>query len=232
VLLRWNHPVRGPIPPSVFIPLAERAALGGQVDAFVLASACATLRRWHDDSALDHLQMAVNVGSRKLDGALVALVTNAVKATGVHATRLTIEITERVMLDHISEVDLALAALKNLGVRIALDDFGTGYSSLMYLRRFPISNLKIDASFVRDITTDPGDAAIASGLIALAHSLDLRVTAEGVETMEQLEFLRRRRCDHVQGHVISPPLSADKCTELLRRGVDASLFANVPQPGA
>jgi EAL domain-containing protein (putative c-di-GMP-specific phosphodiesterase class I) len=102
----------------------------------------------------------------------------------------------------------------------------------MYLRRFPISNLKIDASFVRDITTDPGDAAIASGLIALAHSLDLRVTAEGVETLEQLEFLRRRRCDDVQGHVISPPLAAQACTEILRRGVDTSLFSNISQAGS
>jgi EAL domain-containing protein (putative c-di-GMP-specific phosphodiesterase class I) len=145
---------------------------------------------------------------------------------------LELELTESALMESTEETIKPLVDLFAKGVQISLDDFGTGYSSLMYLRRFPISNLKIDASFVRDITTDPGDAAIASGLIALAHSLDLRVTAEGVETMEQLEFLRRRCCDHVQGHVISPPLSAESCTELLRRGVDASLFANVPQPGA
>jgi EAL domain-containing protein (putative c-di-GMP-specific phosphodiesterase class I) len=207
VLLRWNHPVRGPIPPSVFIPLAERAALGGQVDAFVLASACATLRRWHDDSALDHLQMAVNVGSRKLDGALVALVTNAVKATGVHATRLTIEITERVMLDHISEVDLALAALKNLGVRIALDDFGTGYSSLSHLKRLPIDTLKIDRSFVDEIETDPNDRVIVQTILNIARNLGVSAIAEGVENEMQALLLRRFGCRAYQGYLYGRPMS-------------------------
>ncbi|MEX0697627.1 MAG: EAL domain-containing protein [Dongiaceae bacterium] len=207
VLLRWNHPARGSIPPSVFIPLAERAALGAQVDAFVLAAACTTLRRWHDDPVLSRLQMAVNVGSRRLDASLVALVTNAVKATGAHASRLTIEITERVMLDHISEVDLALAALKNLGVRIALDDFGTGYSSLSHLKRLPIDTLKIDRSFVDEIETDPNDRVIVQTILNIARNLGVSAIAEGVENEMQALLLRRFGCHAYQGYLYGRPMS-------------------------
>jgi EAL domain-containing protein (putative c-di-GMP-specific phosphodiesterase class I) len=202
------------------------------MSGWLLRTAFAQVKAWQD-AGLPRFRLAVNISPRQLKQEnLFNTVSHALFEADLGPESLELELTESALMESTEETIKPLVELFAKGVQISLDDFGTGYSSLMYLRRFPISNLKIDASFVRDITTDPGDAAIASGLIALAHSLDLRVTAEGVETMEQLEFLRRRRCDHVQGHVISPPLSADKCTELLRRGVDASLFANVPQPGA
>jgi EAL domain-containing protein (putative c-di-GMP-specific phosphodiesterase class I) len=151
--------------------------------------------------------MAVNVGSRRLDASLVALVTNAVKATGVDASRLTIEITERVMLDHISEVDLALAALKNLGVRIALDDFGTGYSSLSHLKRLPIDTLKIDRSFVDEIETDPNDRVIVQTILNIARNLGVSAIAEGVENEMQALLLRRFGCHAYQGYLYGRPMS-------------------------
>jgi EAL domain-containing protein (putative c-di-GMP-specific phosphodiesterase class I) len=134
-------------------------------------------------------------------------VTNAVKATGVHATRLTIEITERVMLDHISEVDLALAALKNLGVRIALDDFGTGYSSLSHLKRLPIDTLKIDRSFVDEIETDPNDRVIVQTILNIARNLGVSAIAEGVENEMQALLLRRFGCHAYQGYLYGRPMS-------------------------
>jgi diguanylate cyclase (GGDEF)-like protein/PAS domain S-box-containing protein len=231
-LIRWQHPERGLVLPGEFIPLAEETGLILPMSGWLLRTAFAQVKAWQD-AGLPRFRLAVNISPRQLKQEnLFNTVSHALFEADLGPESLELELTESALMESTEETIKPLVELFAKGVQISLDDFGTGYSSLMYLRRFPISNLKIDASFVRDITTDPGDAAIASGLIALAHSLDLRVTAEGVETMEQLEFLRRRRCDHVQGHVISPPLSADKCTELLRRGVDASLFANVPQPGA
>jgi diguanylate cyclase (GGDEF)-like protein/PAS domain S-box-containing protein len=228
-LLRWDHPGRGQIPPTVFIPLADRAGLGAQVDAFVLAAACATLRRWQDDPAFNHLQMAVNVGSRKLDGALVALVTSAIRATGVNATRLTIEITERVMLDQNDEVDLALAALKNLGAKIALDDFGTGYSSLSHIKRLPIDTLKIDRSFVDEIETDPNDRVIVQTILNIARNLGVSAIAEGVESEMQALLLRRFGCHAYQGYLYGRPMSLGE-VEARIRADERPRLAVVPAP--
>jgi diguanylate cyclase (GGDEF)-like protein/PAS domain S-box-containing protein len=216
-LVRWQHPERGLILP---------------MSAWLLRTACAQVKAWQD-AGLPRIRLAVNISPRQLKQEnLFNTVSQALFATDLGPDSLELELTESALMETTEETIKPLVELSAKGVQISLDDFGTGYSSLVYLRRFPISKLKIDASFVRDITTDVGDAAIASGLIALAHSLDLRVTAEGVETMEQLEFLRRRKCDHVQGHVISPPLSAEECTEMLRRGVDAALFLNAPPASA
>jgi diguanylate cyclase (GGDEF)-like protein/PAS domain S-box-containing protein len=205
-LLRWDHPVRGQVPPSVFIPLAERAGLGGQVDAFVLGAACATLRRWQDKPALRHLHVAINIGNQKLDLGLAALVGNAVRATAADPTRLTIELTERVMLDNVDEVEEALAALKKLGVKIALDDFGTGYSSLSHLRRLPIDTLKIDRSFVDEIETDANDRVIVQTILNIARNLGVSAIAEGVENDMQALLLRRFGCHAYQGYLYGRPM--------------------------
>jgi diguanylate cyclase (GGDEF)-like protein/PAS domain S-box-containing protein len=224
-LIRWQHPERGLVLPGEFVPVAEETGLILSISAWLLRTACAQVRSWQE-AGLPRIRLAVNISPRQLKQEnLFNTVSLALFEAGLGPESIELELTETALMESTEETIKPLVELSSKGVQIALDDFGTGYSSLMYLRRFPISNLKIDASFVRDILTDPGDAAIASGLIALAHSLDLRVTAEGVETMDQLEFLRRRKCDHVQGHVISPPLDAGECTVLLRRGVDASLFS-------
>jgi diguanylate cyclase (GGDEF)-like protein/PAS domain S-box-containing protein len=198
-LLRWEHPTRGQIPPAVFIPLAERAGFSELIDAFVLSTACATLSRWSQNPALSHLQMAVNIGGRRIDSDLVDMVTSALSASGANPARLTIEITEHVMLDNATEVDRALVALKALGVKIYLDDFGTGYSSLSHLKRLPIDALKIDYSFVRDIETDQNDRIIVQTILNIARNLGLSAVAEGVETEMQALLLRRFGCRAFQG---------------------------------
>jgi diguanylate cyclase (GGDEF)-like protein len=208
-LLRWNHPTRGPIGPMTFIPLAERAGLSGQIDAFVLSAACSTLRRWRDMPELRHLHLSVNIGSQKLDRGVAALVAEAVRAHGIDPTRLTIEITERVMLDNVAEVDFALAALKKLGVRIALDDFGTGYSSLSHLKRLPIDTLKIDRSFVDAIETDANDRVIVQTILNIARNLGVSAIAEGVENEMQALLLRRFGCHAYQGFMYGRPMSLE-----------------------
>ena len=228
-LIRWQHPERGLVLPGEFVPLAEETGLIHSISAWLLSVTCAQVKAWQD-AGLPRIRLAVNISPRQLKQEnLYNTVSQALFESGLSPEYLDLELTESALMESNEDTIKPLVELYAKGVQISLDDFGTGYSSLMYLRRFPISNLKIDASFVRGITTDPGDAAIASGLIALAHSLDLRVTAEGVETFEQLEFLRHRHCDEVQGHVFSPPVDAATCTELLRRGVDSSRLSNVPQ---
>jgi diguanylate cyclase (GGDEF)-like protein/PAS domain S-box-containing protein len=213
-LLRWEHPTRGPVAPSVFVPLAERAGLSDQLDTFVLATACNTLRRWGHDPALSHLQMAVNIGGRRIGADLVDRVTAALSASGADPSHLTIEITEHVMLDNAAEVDRALVALKALGVKIYLDDFGTGYSSLSHLKRLPIDALKIDYSFVRDIETDQNDRIIVQTILNIARNLGLAAIAEGVENEMQALLLRRFGCRAFQGYLYG---RAAKLEEVERR---------------
>ncbi|HVZ14884.1 MAG TPA: GGDEF domain-containing phosphodiesterase, partial [Bauldia sp.] len=208
-LLRWDHPQRGLIPPAVFIPLAERAGLGEQINAFVIGSACATLARWAEHPVLSHLQMAVNVGGRRLGRDLVDIVTDALALSGIDPERLTIELTEQVMLDNAAELDAVFAGLKKLGVKIFLDDFGTGYSSLSHLRRLPIDALKIDCSFVRDIETDQNDRVIVQTILNIARNLGLSVVAEGVENEMQGLLLRRFGCRAFQGFLYGKPMSLD-----------------------
>ena len=214
-LLRWSHPERGPIPPSIFIPLAERAGLGTQIDAFVLDAACRTLRRWQEIPALRHLQMAVNIAGQQLGTNLLPLVTNALAAHNVDPNRLTIELTERVMLDKADEVDAALAAVKALGVKIALDDFGTGYSSLSHLKRLPIDALKIDCSFVHDLETDSNDRVIVQTILNIARNLGVAAIAEGVENEMQALLLRRFGCRAYQGYLYGRPMPLDELEQRL-----------------
>jgi diguanylate cyclase (GGDEF)-like protein len=231
-LIRWQHPERGLVLPGEFVPLAEETGMIISMSAWLLRTTCAQVKAWQD-AGLPRIRLAVNISPRQLKQEnLHNTVSQALFEADLSPDCLDLELTESALMESTEDTIKPLVELYAKGVQVSLDDFGTGYSSLIYLRRFPISNLKIDASFIRGITTDPGDAAIASGLIALAHSLDLRVTAEGVETFEQLEFLRQRRCDEVQGHVISPPVDAATCTELLRRGIDSSRLHKAPQERA
>jgi diguanylate cyclase (GGDEF)-like protein/PAS domain S-box-containing protein len=214
-LLRWQHPERGLVAPGEFIPVAEATGLILPLSAWTLRTACAQARAWHSAGHPD-LVVAVNLSARQFQQPeLVNEVRRALAETGLPASCLDLEITETNAMQNAEATVHTLRELKALGVRITIDDFGIGYSSLSYLKRLPIDTLKIDQSFVRDITTDPDDAAIATAVIALAHTLKLRVVAEGVETEEQLVFLENHGCDLMQGYLFSRPLPADECAGIL-----------------
>jgi diguanylate cyclase (GGDEF)-like protein/PAS domain S-box-containing protein len=214
-LVRWRHPERGMVPPSEFIPAAEETGLIGLIGEWVMRQACAQARAWHD-AGYPELQVAVNCSAHQFqrDG-LVETVERILRETGLSASRLDLEITESVIIEDSEEVVARFQRLDDMGVRIAIDDFGIGYSSLSYLKRFAVHQLKIDQSFVRDIHSDPDDASIVSAIIAIAHSLGLEVVAEGVETAEQLAFLRSLGCDAAQGYYFSKPLPPDEFEKLL-----------------
>jgi diguanylate cyclase (GGDEF)-like protein len=205
-LLRWNHPLRGLIPPLEFIPLAEETGLIVPIGEWVLATACARNKAWQDHRR-SQLTVAVNLSARQFsDPSLLAKLTRIISASGLDPSSLELEITESTVM---SDGDCAVAVLlelKSIGVQIAIDDFGTGYSSLAYLKRFPIDTLKVDRSFIRDIPGNSGDRNITQAIIVMAHSLKLKVVAEGVETEGQLKFLRTQRCDAVQGYLLYRPL--------------------------
>ena len=222
-LVRWRHPQRGLLGAEQFISLAESSGLIVSIDSWVMRTACAHLRDWHDRGR-PHLRVQVNLSARQFrQPDLVQDVTHCLRETGLSPDALEIEITERTAMLEVGRTVETLRALRSLGVRISLDDFGTGYSSLSYLKTLPVDTVKIDQSFVRDVTRDSGDAAIATAVIAMAHSLDLRVVAEGVETREQLGFLRERGCDFVQGHLVSAALPAHVMEELFERPLEALL---------
>jgi diguanylate cyclase (GGDEF)-like protein len=222
-LVRWQHPQMGLLGAEQFIALAESSGLIVSIDSWVMRTACEQFQDWHRRGR-DHLRVQVNLSARQFrQPDLVTEVTECLQETGLPPDALEIEITERTaMLDVTRTVEI-LRDLRGLGVRISLDDFGTGYSSLSYLKSLPVDTVKLDQSFVRDVTRDPGDAAIATAVIAMAHSLDLRVVAEGVETREQLAFLRGRDCDFVQGHLVSAAIPAEIVDGLLERPLEALL---------
>ncbi|MGQ0593082.1 MAG: putative bifunctional diguanylate cyclase/phosphodiesterase [Gammaproteobacteria bacterium] len=200
VLSRWWHPERGWIAPSDFIPIAEDTGLIVPMTEWVLREAFKQNRQWCREGR-PPVSLSVNLSARCFRQAnLAATVEQILRQTGIDATRLELELTERSLMQHTESVIAALRDLKSLGATIALDDFGTGYSSLSYLKRFPIDVVKIDRSFIADITTDPDDAAIANAIIAMAHTLEMLVVAEGVETAEQLDLLRSWGCDAAQGY--------------------------------
>jgi len=207
-LVRWHHPSEGMIPPARFIPVAEETGIIVEIGEWVLATACREMKRWID-AGLKPMRIAVNVSARQLRRRdFCETVANALTVSGLPAELLELEITESSVMENPQEAVLILERLGRMGVTLAIDDFGTGYSSLAYLKLFPIDHLKIDRSFVADIETDLNDRAIAFGTIALAHSLGLRVIAEGVETEDQLELLRTNGCDEVQGFLFSKPLNS------------------------
>jgi diguanylate cyclase (GGDEF)-like protein/PAS domain S-box-containing protein len=208
VLLRWNHPELGLLYPNQFMLLAEETGLIISIGEWVLSKACAQAALWQSQG-LPPMRIAVNLSALQFrEDNLVATVADVLDLSELDPQYLELEITESFLMDNVDSAIAKLRALSNLGVHLAIDDFGTGYSSLSYLKKFPLNTLKIDQSFVRDISTDPDDAAIAEAIIALAKTLNLRVMAEGVETEEQINFLRTRGCDQAQGFLISHPVPA------------------------
>jgi diguanylate cyclase (GGDEF)-like protein len=221
-LVRWQHPELGLVPPIKFIPAAERSGLIAKIGAWVLRTACSQLAEWRRGGA--NLSIAVNVSAREVQAPdFVDIVTEALAASGLEPAHLELELTESVALKDPERSADVLGRLHRLGVRLAIDDFGSGYSSLMRLRQMPISVLKIDRFFVQDIVSSPRDAAIVAAVVAMAHSLGLKVVAEGVETRAQLDALRsleadldqKTTCDLIQGYLLSRPLPAGEATALL-----------------
>ncbi|HBA86765.1 MAG TPA: hypothetical protein DCZ75_01920 [Geobacter sp.] len=217
-LVRWQSPELGSIPPDSFIPLAEETGLILSIGAWVLKTACAQNKAWQE-AGLPLLTVAVNLSPRQFRQQNIAsLVADCLNQTGLDPRFLELEITESMVMQEVTRVASVLAELKQMGVSLAMDDFGTGYSSLGYLKRFPFDKLKIDKSFIKDITFEPNNAAIAKAVIAMAHSLHLKVIAEGVETQGQLNYLHAQGCDEIQGYFFSRPVPAVEVEQLLREG--------------
>jgi len=221
-LIRWLHPTRGPVSPGEFIPVAEDCGLILPIGRWVLREACKQARAWRN-AGLPLGSMAVNISAMEFrDDGFLENVFATLKDTGLNADALELELTESVLMKRAESAAAVLKTLRDSGVQIAIDDFGTGYSSLSYLRKFPIDALKIDQSFVRQITTAPVDTTIVTAVISMGRSLKLRVVAEGVETQEELAFLQTQHCDEAQGYFFSRPVLAAQFAELLKAGVSES----------
>jgi diguanylate cyclase (GGDEF)-like protein len=215
-LVRWRHPKRGLVAPDQFIPLAEDTGLIVPIGNWVMQEACRQNKAWQD-AGLPELRIAVNIsGVQFRQSDLLDNIREALERSGLTPECLEVEITESVVMQNASDAIVTLEKLSQMGVHVSIDDFGTGYSSLSYLKRFPLDKLKIDRSFIRDVSTDMEDAAIVRATIGLAHNLKLRVVAEGVETAEQLQFLRALGCDEYQGYYKSRPLPAMEFERVMR----------------
>lgn len=213
-LIRWEHPELGSISPAEFIPFAEKSGLIVPIGEWVFRAACLELKQWHANG-FSKLNLAINISARQFhEPGSVNTIVEIIKDTGLDPECLELELTEGSLMTHADHVIESMGKLKDVGVKLAIDDFGTGFSSLGYLRRLPLDTLKIDKSFVRD-TSNVDGAALVESIVALAHWLRLRVVAEGVETQEQLRFLRRLGCDHMQGYLFSRPLPGEQFKKLL-----------------
>jgi diguanylate cyclase len=220
-LLRWQHPARGLILPGEFIPIAEETGLIHQIGEWVVRRACATLSNWPAD-----IRVAVNFSAAQFHNtSILQTIVQALAQAGLAPSRLEIEITESMLISKYGSASSILNSLLQLGVTVALDDFGTGFSSLTYLRKLPFSRIKIDQSFIRDMLAQPDCAAIVKSVIGLAQDLRIGVVAEGVETADQLEYLRQTNCDEVQGYLVSRPVSAEEIFALLNRKQQRSTHA-------
>lgn len=214
-LVRWQHPDRGIVPPLDFIPLAEETGLIAPLDGWVLRTAFTQLKQWLTPQS-EHLCISSNVSARQFQHpAFFKEISSMVEQVGLDARHLELELTESSIMTNPEAAIRALNDLKDFGVNISVDDFGTGFSSLGYLKRLPIDTLKIDKSFINDLTTDPDDAALVMAIITLAHNLRLKVVAEGVETEEQLKLLHLLRCDQIQGYIFSKPVTSDEFGAML-----------------
>jgi diguanylate cyclase (GGDEF)-like protein/PAS domain S-box-containing protein len=224
-LIRWLHPERGMLFPGTFLPIAEECGLMVPIGQGVLLEACRQSRAW-SDAGLGIVSVSVNVSAAEFHaGDFLSGVRAALIATGVEPVHLELELTETVLMQDAESAVVTLSALKAMGVRLAIDDFGTGYSSFTYLRRFPIDTIKLDQSFVKEITTEPEDITIVSAMIDIGKSLKRRVVAEGVETRSQLDFLLRHGCAEGQGYYFSYPVAADQAGTLLSTGLRQALVA-------
>jgi EAL domain-containing protein (putative c-di-GMP-specific phosphodiesterase class I) len=215
-LLRWNRPGLGLIPPSKVIPVLERNGMILAVGAWVIETACEQSRAWREQG-LPPLRMAVNLSPKQFaQPNLSEVISKALARASLTPEDLELEITESLLMDDTEESETKLEVIKaERGVRVSIDDFGTGYSSLAYLKRFPLDVLKVDRSFIWDLTEEADDASIVAAIIGLAHNLRLKVIAEGVETSAQLDYLRRQGCDEAQGYYFSRPISATDFARLL-----------------
>jgi EAL domain-containing protein (putative c-di-GMP-specific phosphodiesterase class I) len=214
--VRWIHPQLGMVSPGQFIPLAEETGLIVPIGEWILREACRQNKVWRD-AGLPPIRVSVNLSPVQFrDPELYQVIRNALDEHELAHDGLELEVTESMLMNDPKATTRTLRKLKSAGLHISIDDFGTGYSSLSYLKQFPIDALKIDRSFVSEVTTNADDAAIATAIILMGHSLKLSVVAEGVETESQLAFLRVLQCNEVQGFLISPPVPAEQARELLR----------------
>ena len=230
-LVRWEHPTDGLILPAEFIPLCEETGLINVLGEWILRAACRQNRGW-EEAGLASIPIAINLSGQQLrGGGTVELVQEVLEDAKLDPRHLILELTESTLMEGVGDARTVLPALSALGVELAIDDFGTGYSSLSYLKHFPVNMLKIDKSFIADVTTDPNDAAITSAIVAMGHALELRVVAEGVENEAQVELLRRLGCDLIQGHWVSRPMTANDFARYLRqKGVSRRPSARVRLP--
>ncbi len=217
-LIRWNHPEMGLVAPSHFIPLAEETGLIVPIGEWVLNTACRQNKIWQS-AGFPLIRVAVNISSPHFrQDRLLEATSLALNGSQLDSSYLELEVTESLLMQNIEATIVVLEKLKNMGIKLSIDDFGTGYSSLNYLQRFPIDSLKIDRSFVKDLATNPDDSAITRAIIAMAHSLNLSVVAEGVETEKQLELLMAQGCKEMQGYLFSQPVPEKIATQLVRAG--------------
>jgi len=209
-LLRWNKPDAGPVSPMEFIPIAEESGLIIPMGEWAIEEACRQTRYWQL-AGLDSLVVSVNLSPRQFHAHnLLEVVSRSLEKNSLSPEFFELELTESAVMENMDNAISMMHSFKKLGVRLSIDDFGTGYSSMEYLKRFPVDVLKIDRSFVQDITTDKSDAAIIKAIIALSKALDLVSIAEGAESQEQIDFLRHHQCDEVQGYFYSRPLPAEE----------------------
>jgi EAL domain-containing protein (putative c-di-GMP-specific phosphodiesterase class I) len=222
-LVRWAHPEKGLVPPLSFIPLAEETGLIVPIGQWILQTACEQNRIWQT-AGLPPVRMTVNISSVQFrEKHFVESVMNTLTEIGLEPHDLELELTESIVMENAEATIATLHALQERGVRLAIDDFGTGYSSLSYLKRFPIHTLKIDRSFVKDLDKDPESAAIGKSIIALAHNLNLKVVAEGVETEQEMAFLQDSGCDYMQGFLFHRPEPAEGLTQIWQGGFPPNL---------
>jgi len=230
-LLRWAHPELGTVSPVEFIPLLEETGMIEEVGRWVLRKACEKCRSWHENG-FGEISIAVNISPVQFEGRKIAeVVSNILDETGLPANYLELELTESTIMRNAEQAAVTLTKLNEMGVALAIDDFGTGYSSLSYLQKFPLNTLKIDRSFVSDITGENGDGTIVSAIVSMAHSLGLTVVAEGVETKEQLSTLQEKQCEYVQGFLFSKPITEFEVKELLTEWAEKSPFFNLVKSG-
>ena len=215
-LVRWDHPDKGRISPYIFIPIAEATGLIQGIGEWVLEKSCEQLKSWHK-LGLDSIRIAVNLSARQFNQInLSEWLTDLFQRHQIDPNKIELELTESTLVDDIPRSIEQLHQLKSVGIKVAMDDFGTGYSSLSYLQQFPFDILKIDQCFIRKIDQNPKNAAIAQAIITMAHQLNLRVVAEGVETTEELTFVHENNCDEIQGYFFSEPITSEEFTQLLQ----------------